>query len=40
MSDDGRGVVLILLDELFCARKGNLIDVFINLLGRHTNTSV
>ena len=38
MSDNG--LVLILLHELLGAREGDLVDVFVHLLGRHADAAV
>ena len=40
VSDNGIGRVFILIEEVGDARESNLVDVFINLLCRHTNTTV
>ena len=40
MSDNGSCVILIFLHELLRAGEGNLVDVFVNFLSRHTDTTV
>ena len=40
MTDDRGGVVLVFLDELLRAREGDLVDILVNLLGRHTDTTI
>ena len=40
MTDDAVGAVLILLKEVRCTRKGNLVDILVNLLGSKTDTIV
>ena len=40
VSDDGIGAVLVFVQEVGNAREGNLVDVFVNLFGSHTDTAV
>lgn len=40
VTDDRSGVVLVFLDELLGAGESDLVDVLIDLLGRHTDTPV
>ncbi len=40
MADDGIGVILVLLKELFGTRKGNLVDVFVDFISSHSDTAV
>ena len=40
MTDDGIGLVLVLLHEVVDAREGYLIDIAVNLVGSHTDTAV
>ena len=40
MTDDGICILLILVKEIVCARKGDLVDVFVDFLFCHTNTTV
>lgn len=40
MANDGRSIVLILFQEVIRTRKGYLVDVFVNLLGCHSNATV
>ena len=40
MTDDRSGVVLVFLNELLGAGESDLVDVLIDLLGRHTDTPV
>ena len=40
MPDDGLGFVLVLVDKLLGAGESNLVDVLIDLLGRHAYTMV
>ena len=40
VSDDGVGLVLIFVEEVGHTREGDLIDVLVNLLSRHTQTAV
>ena len=40
MTDDVVGIVLVLLQEIIDTREGNLIDVLVYLLFRHTDTTV
>ena len=40
VADDGVGIVFIFLQKLFSTRKGNLVDIFVYLFGRHAYTVV
>ena len=40
MTDDSLGFVFVLVDKLLSTGESNLVDVLINLLGRHTYTMV
>ena len=40
MADDGICIVLVLVEEVGCARECNLVDIFVNLLLGHTDTAV
>ena len=40
MPNDGIGIILIFIQEIRHTRERNLIDIFLNLLGRHTNTII
>ena len=40
MSDDGIGVVLVLVEEVGNARECDLVDIFVNLLLGHADASV
>ena len=40
VADDGGCVVLVFFNELFCAGEGDLIDIFVDLFGSHTDTAV
>ncbi len=35
MSDNCLSIIFIFFNKIFCTRKGNLIDIFINFLSRH-----
>ena len=38
--NDGIGIILIFIQEIGHTRERNLIDIFLNLLGRHTNAVI
>ena len=40
VSDDGVGIVLVLVEEVVCTTEGNLVDVLFYLVGCHTDTAV
>ena len=40
MADDGVGILLVFVEEIVGSREGYLIDILINLLGRHADTAV
>ena len=40
MANDGCGVVFVFVDKLLGARESDLVDVFVHLLGSHTDTMV
>ena len=40
MTDDGIGLVLVLVEEVGDAREGYLIDVFVDFFGRHAQSVV
>ena len=40
MADDGLGLVLVLVEEVGDAGEGNLVDVLVDLLGRHADAAV
>ena len=40
MADDGGCVVLVFFNELFSAGEGDLVDIFVDLFGGHTDTAV
>ena len=40
MANDGSSIVLVFLHKLFSTRESDLVDVFVDLLGRHTDTTV
>ena len=40
VTDNGVGVVLVFFQEVVGTGEGNLVDVFVDFLGRHTQTTV
>src|SRR6056297_2798872 len=40
MPDNSTGVIFILLQELLCARKSNLVNILFNLLPGHPDTGI
>ena len=40
MTDNGVGTVFIFCQEILGAREGNLIDIFVNILGCHTDAVI
>ena len=40
MTDNGIGVILVLVEEVVHTRESNLIDVFVNLFFCHTDSTI
>ena len=40
MADNGISIVFKLIEKIFCTGKSDLIDIFFNFFGSHTNTVV
>ena len=40
MANDSVGIIFVLVQEVVCTRKCNLVDVLLNLVGCHTYTTI